>query len=61
MPEHGRQSRKRRLMRAIRAHVKAQVDLSWKGGRHPSDWDSIELKAKRARTLLLGVIEEILL
>lgn len=48
-----------KLKRAIKRHVDAQVELSWKGGRHPDDWPAIEKEAAQARNKLNEAISSI--
>jgi hypothetical protein len=50
-----------RLKRAIRAHTRAQIDLSWKGGQHPHDRAGIEQAAKEAALRLNTVINELII
>ena len=47
------------LKRYIKAHVNNQVDLSWKGGSNPNDWDEIENNAEIAEKELLDYIESL--
>lgn len=48
-----------KLKRAIRRHVQAQIDLSWKGGMHPEDWPDIEREAVNAQRKLDEAIRNI--
>lgn len=47
------------LKRYIKAHVNNQIDLSWKGGSNPDDWDEIEHNAEIAEKELLDYIESL--
>lgn len=42
----------RKLSRLIDKHVRAQIDLSWKGSTDPEGWTYIEEAAKQARKKL---------
>lgn len=48
VPTTAREAGVMRLQKAIRAHVRAQIALSWKGGQDPADWDGIEQAAMSA-------------
>ena len=38
-----------KLKRCIREHVKAQIDLSYKGGADTKEWPAIDREAARAK------------
>ena len=42
----------RKLSRLIDKHVRAQIDLSWKGSTDPEGWTYTEEAAKQARKKL---------
>lgn len=46
----------RKLHGLISGHVKAQVELSWKGSQSPEDWPVIEEDAEKAEKALRGYI-----
>lgn len=46
----------RKLSRLIDKHVRAQIDLSWKGSTDPEDWSRIEEAAEQARKKLRGYL-----
>lgn len=47
------------LKRYIKAHVDNQINLSWKGGSNPDDWDDIEYNAEIAEKELYDYIEKL--
>lgn len=51
----------RRLKRAIKAHVQAQIDRSWMGSQHPSDCPGIKQAALNAALNLNTVINEMII
>jgi hypothetical protein len=50
---------RRRLMRAIKNLVQAEVADSWKGGGKPEDMPLIENRLKRAQYHMLRTINEL--
>lgn len=48
-----------KLKRAIKRHVQAEIDLSWKGGTHPDDWPAIEREAANAKRKLDEAVRNI--
>lgn len=50
---------KEKLKRLIRRHVRAQVDLAFKGTAHPDDWEAIEDEASEASKKLFDFIKGI--
>lgn len=47
------------LKRHIKAHVAAQVDLSWKGSKMPDEAEDIEAEAARLESKLMDFIESL--
>ena len=50
-------SKERSLRRAIRRLVRAEVDASWAGVKHPSERYDIEVEVQRANKALTRAIE----
>jgi alanine-alpha-ketoisovalerate/valine-pyruvate aminotransferase len=50
---------RKRLMRAIKNLVKAEIENSWKGGGNPDDIPAIENRLKRAQYHMLRTINEL--
>jgi len=50
---------KTKLLRLIRRHVDAQIELAFKGCPNPEAWDTIETNAKEDKRELLMFIQEI--
>jgi hypothetical protein len=48
-----------RLQRAINRMVKAEIEQSWAGSRHPADWNAIDAEQLRARTALKRTLDEL--
>ena len=48
-----------KLLRLIKRHVGAQIELAFKGCTDPEDWDAIETNAKESKRKLMMFIQEI--
>ncbi len=48
-----------RLQRAINRLVKAEIEQSWAGSRHPDDWNAIDTEQLRARAALKRTLDEL--
>lgn len=57
VPTTAREAGVMRLQKAIRAHVRAQIALSWEGGQDPADWDGIKQAAMKAAVDLGYVLQ----
>lgn len=61
VPTNVREAGIARLQKAIRAHVRAQIDLSWKGSQDPAAWDGIEQEALGAAVDLGYTLQTLLI
>lgn len=50
---------KTKLLRLIKRHVDAQIEMAFKGCQSPEVWDTIETNAKEDKRKLLMFIQEI--
>jgi hypothetical protein len=50
-------AQRNRLEEAIRRHVKAQVEHSWRGGKDPNDVPAIDEEARDAKRRLNKVLD----
>lgn len=48
-----------KLKRAIKRHVQAEIDLSFKGSLHPDDWEAVEKEAATAKRKLDEVVRDL--
>jgi hypothetical protein len=61
VPTNAREAGVMRLQKAIRRHVRAQIDLSWKGGGPPEDIPGIEQEAMDAAVDLGYVLQTLVI
>ncbi len=47
------------LKKCIREHVAAEIEVSWRGSKHPDDWPAIDRESARAKKRLDEAVNKI--
>ena len=50
---------RKRITRVVNKLLAAYEDCSWKGSKHPDDWDEIELAYKKAKENYKKVLDSL--